>query len=165
MCWRLTHPLSIREKKMMIPTTRGWFNTLQLGLIVSAVGWGIALYFTFAPWSAAAGQLQDMGAGPIPYNPLADYWLKMASCVFGCIGIASAIACFRPHAFASFIQLLGPFHFVVGTTLAISAYLNRLTPELHPSFIPDIVFCFLAGTLIQLPLLYARRASPKAVEV
>jgi hypothetical protein len=144
----------------MIPTKRFWFNTLQVGLLVSAVGWGIALFFTFAPWDKAANQLEDMGSGPIPYHPLADYWLKMASSVFGCIGVASAIACVRPRVFSSFIHLLGPFHFIIGTTLAISAYQNGLTRELHPSFIPDIVFCFLAGTLIQIPLLFGRETSP-----
>ena len=141
----------------MIPTTRGWFNILRMGLLVSAIGWGISFYFTFASWSAATHQLYGMGAGPISYQPLLDYWLRMASAVFGCIGVGSGIACVRPQAFAGFIRLLGPFHFVIGITLGIAAYANRLTPQLHPAFGPDIVFCFLAGTLIQLPLLYARK--------
>jgi hypothetical protein len=144
----------------MIPTTRGWLNTLRLGLLVSAIGWGISFYFTFTSWDVATAQLYSMGAGPIAYRPLLDYWLKMASSVFGCIGIGSAIACVRPQAFAGFIRLLGPFHFVIGITLSIAAWNNHLTPRLHPTFIPDIVFCFLAGTLIQLPMLYARKSMP-----
>ena len=48
----------------MIPTTRGWLNTLRIGLLVSAIGWGISFYFTFARWSAATDQLYGMGAGP-----------------------------------------------------------------------------------------------------
>jgi hypothetical protein len=146
----------------MIPTTRGWLYTLRIGLLVSAIGWGISFYFTFASWSAATGQLYGMGAGPISYQPLLDYWLRMASSVFGCIGAGSAIACVQPQIFASFIRLLGPFHFVIGTTLSIAAYANRLTPPLHPTFVPDIVFCFLAGTLIQLPLLYGRKSTQNA---
>lgn len=145
----------------MIPTSRGWFNTLQVGLLVSTVGWGIAFFFTFAPWNVASAQLTDMGAGHIPYHPLADYWLKMASSVFGSIGIASAIACLRPQYFKSFIQLLGPFHFFIGITLIVSALMNRLNTDSHPSFIPDIVFCFLAGILIQLPLLIGRKEAAK----
>lgn len=142
----------------MIPTTRGWLNTLRIGLLVSAIGWGISFYFTFASWNAATDRLYDMGAGPIAYQPLLDYWLRMASSVFGSIGVGSAIACVRPQVFSSFIRLLGPFHFVIGITLSVAAYANRLTPQLHPTFIPDIVFCFLAGTLIQLPLLCARQS-------
>ena len=142
----------------MIPTTRGWLNTLRLGLLVSAIGWSISFYFTFASWGAATEQLYRMGADPIAYQPLLDYWLRMASSVFGCIGVGSAIACVRPRVLASFIRLLGPFHFVIGLTLSVAAYANHLAPRMHPTFIPDIVFCFLAGTLIQLPMFYAHRS-------
>jgi hypothetical protein len=138
-----------------LPTTRVWLNTLQLGLLVSAAGWGISFYFTFTPWSVAADRLHGMGAGEILYRPLLDYWLRMASAVFGCIGIGSVLACFRPKALFGFIVLLGPFHFLIGITLVVAAYRNGLNMELHPTFIPDIVFCFLAGVLIQVPLLHA----------
>jgi len=137
----------------MIPKSRSWLNTLRLGLLVSACGWGISFYFTFSSWDDSANQLYAMGAGQIKYRPLLDYWLKMASSVFGFIGVGSAIACFRPHAFGSFIRLLGPFHFLVGVTLACAAYRNHLEVRLHPTYIPDIVFCFLAGILIQLPIM------------
>jgi hypothetical protein len=135
----------------MLPADRPWLNILRLGLLVSACGWGISFFFTFAPWQIAARQLYEMGANEIAYDPLLDYWLRMASCAFGCIGIASALACIRPMKFTGMIGLLGPFHFIVGTTLAVAAYNNRLTPDLHSTFIPDITFCFLAGTLILLP--------------
>jgi hypothetical protein len=146
----------------MIPTTRGLLNTLRIGLLVSAIGWGISFYFTFASWSAATNQLYGMGAGPIAYHPLFDYWLRMASSVFGSIGVGSAMACVRPQVFASFIRLLGPFHFAIGITLSVAAFANRLTPQLHPTFVPDIVFCFLVGTLIQLPILLARKSIQNA---
>ena len=143
----------------MLPQSRPWLNALRLGLLFSAAGWGISFSFTFASWNAAAGQLAVMGAGWIEYRPLLDYWLRMASSVFGCIGIGSALACLRPQTFVSFIQLLGPFHFIIGTTLTIAAWRNHLTPGLHPTFIPDIVFCFLTGTLIQLPLVWGWRTN------
>ncbi|MEO7342383.1 MAG: hypothetical protein ABI073_16015 [Luteolibacter sp.] len=84
-----------------------------------------------------------------------DYWLRMASSAFGCIGIGSALACFRPNAFEGLVRLLGPFHFFVGATLIVAARKNHLDPEIHTTFIPDITFCFLAGILIQLPLVRA----------
>lgn len=136
----------------MLPTQRPWLNILRLGLLVSACGWGISFFFTFATWKSASDQLYDMGANQIQYDPLLDYWLRMASCVFGCIGIGSMLACHRPTNFIGLIRLLGPFHFIIGTTLVIAAYRNHLTTELHPTFVPDITFCFLAGLLIQIPL-------------
>jgi hypothetical protein len=146
----------------MLPTERPWLNILRLGLLLSTCGWGISFIFTFSSWDSAASQLQDMGANKIQYDPLLEYWLRMASSAFGCIGIASALACFRPAKFFGLIRLLGPFHFIVGTTLAISAYRIPLTPDLHPTFIPDIVFCFLAGTLIQAPLIRQLMVKVKA---
>jgi hypothetical protein len=148
----------------MLPIARGWLNTLQLGLLLSTCGWGISFYFTFAPWDSAAGQLYNMGAEHIPYDPLLSYWMRMASGVFGCIGIGSALACARPREFVSFIRLLGPFHFMVGSILAVAAVRNHLTPALHPTFVPDITFCFVTGTLIQLPLMQGRKALGKDIE-
>ncbi|MEO5716821.1 MAG: hypothetical protein ABIT37_25300 [Luteolibacter sp.] len=136
----------------MLPTSRAWLNVLRLGLLASACGWGISFFFTFSTWEIATNQLYDMGANTIPYDPLLNYWLKMASAAFGCIGIASALACARPHGYAGLIRLLGPFHLFIAVTLAFAAYQNHLTPNLHPTFIPDITFCVIAGTLIQLPL-------------
>lgn len=149
----------------MIPTARRWLNVLQIGLILSAIGWGISFSFTFTSWSTASNQLYDMGAKHIADDPLLDYWLKMASSVFGCIGLASALACFKPQTFAGLIALLGPFHFFVGTVLAVTACRNGLNPKAHPSFIPDITFCFLTGLLIQLPLLCGRQRSSGASQV
>ena len=135
--------------------TRPWLTTLRLGLLMSTIGWGISWSFTFASWRAASAQLGVMGATAIPYQPLLDYWLRMASSVFGCVGVASLLACLRPQAFASFIALLGPFHFIIGSTLAVAAWNNDLTMKSHPTFVPDITFCFLTGTLIQWPKLRA----------
>lgn len=141
---------------LLIPTTRGWFRTLQLGLLLSSIGWGISFFFTFATWETASDQLFVMGAGRIEYRPLLDYWLRMASAAFGCIGIASALACFRPHSFPGMIFLLGPFHLFMGTVLAVSAVQNQLDTEIHPTFTADITFCFLTAILILVPLAVTR---------
>ena len=102
-----------------------------------------------------------MGAGKIPDDPLLNYWLRMASVSFGCIGVGSAMACLRPVRYFGLVRLLGPFHLVVGTTLAISAWRIPLSPDLHPTFIPDIVFCFLTATLIQVPLVREAMANTR----
>lgn len=137
---------------MMIPTSQSWLRILRLGLLFSSIGWGISFFFTFASWDLASEQLHLMGARPITYDPLLDYWLRMASAGFGCIGIASALACIRPNSLPGLIALLGPFHLFVGIVLTTAAVNNRLDPELHPTFLADISFCFVTAILIITPL-------------
>lgn len=86
-----------------------------------------------------------MGADRIAYQPLLDYWLRMASAAFGCIGIGSALACIRPVFFQGLILLLGPFHIFVGSVLVASAVINQLNTESHPTFVADIYFLFCDG--------------------
>lgn len=134
---------------------------LQIGLLFSGLGWGISFYFTFSTWDSAADQLYLMGAGTIEYNPLLDYWLRMASAAFGCIGIASILACVRPAFFHGLILLLGPFHAFVGGVLAVSAMRNNLNSESHPTFVADITFCLITAVLITLPLAVAYRCGKR----
>ncbi|GAA5127026.1 hypothetical protein JIN84_09235 [Luteolibacter yonseiensis] len=140
---------------------RFWSNILRLGLLLSACGWGISFFFTFAPWQMAADQLWEMGSAErMPYDPQLDYWLRMASSAFGCIGIASALACVSPAKFPGMIRLLGPFHLIVGTTLAVSAHLNHLDPVHHLTYRADITFCFATAFLILAPLVREARRKP-----
>jgi hypothetical protein len=147
---------------MNLPTSKRWLNTLQLGLALSAAGWGISFWFTFASWESATNQMAQMGAGPILADPLMDYWLRMASAAFGCIGIASGIAAAQPAKYESLVRLLAPFHCFMAIVLASSAWMNRLNTDQHISFIPDIIFCSLTAILIQLPLWMTRREGKEA---
>lgn len=141
----------------MLPTSRTLLAILRTGLGISAFGWGISFYFLFSPWSTAERQLNEMGAYPIEYQPLLDYWLRMAASAFGCIGVVSALACAWPKKWTSVICFLAPFHFFVGCSLAAAAWQNQLRWPNHPTFIPDIVFCFTTSVLIGVPLLVALR--------
>jgi len=141
------------HSKTLIPQSPGWFRMLRLGLLLSSIGWGISFGFTFSSWDSASYQLYLMGADRIGYQPLLDYWLKMASAAFGCIGIASALACLRPAKFECLICLLGPFHGFMGVVLASSAMTNGLRTDRHPTFVADITFCFVTAFLISVPLL------------
>ena len=137
----------------LIPHTPGWFRVLRFGLLLSSIGWGISFFFTYSSWDSASDQLYLMGAGYIGYRPLLDYWLKMASATFGCIGIASALACLRPTLFEGLVWLLGPFHAFIGVVLTVSAISNNLRTDRHPTFLADITFCFITAILISLPLI------------
>jgi hypothetical protein len=154
----------VPQRRSLIPESLRGLRILRLGLLLSTFGWGISFVFTFSPWDSASDQLYLMGADRIGYQPLLDYWLKMASATFGCIGIASALACIRPASFEGLVCLLGPFHAFIGTVLAISAMANGLTTERHPTFVADITFCFVTAVLISAPLLVSifRKPTPSA---
>ena len=139
-------------ERSLIPQSKVWLRMLQLGLLLSSAGWGISFWFTFVSWESASEQLYLMGAGRMGYRPLLDYWLKMASSTFGCIGIASLFAAMRPHRFEGIVRLLGPFHVFLGVVLTVAAIKNHLKPDLHPTFVADITFCFLTALLILVPL-------------
>ncbi|MBK1884055.1 hypothetical protein JIN85_16670 [Luteolibacter pohnpeiensis] len=140
----------------LIPKTKWWNRALRLGLLLSAVGWGISFTFLFASWESCAEQLMGMGANFIEYDPMLDYWLRMTAAAFGGIGIASAIACIWPDSFKGLIVLLVPFHLFVGVILVGAAKVNHLQSDMHPTFIADITFCFSVALLIGVPLLVSR---------
>ena len=138
--------------------TRGSMLTLKAGLFLSAFGWGLSFVFTIEPWDRAVLRLYQMGAEQIPYQPLLAYWLKMASAVFGCLGVASAVCFMRTERMIEVIRLLVPLHLIVGITLIGSAMSSKLDPAIHKSFVADITFCFVTAGLIGVPLaIQARR--------
>lgn len=107
----------MNEQSPLQGMTPGLMRVIKLGLFVSTFGWGISFFFTVEPWGMAVDRLYQMGAEPIPYQPLLAYWLKMASAVFGCLGVASAFCFLRPERLIEVIRLLVPLHLIVGATL------------------------------------------------
>jgi hypothetical protein len=59
---------------------------LRVFLGFSGMAWGASIFGVFASWSAAAEALQGLGAGPIAYDRMLDYWLRMAAGAFTLIG-------------------------------------------------------------------------------
>lgn len=135
---------------------------LKLGLIFSTFGWGISFAFTVQSWEPAVERLMVLGAGPIAYQPMLGYWLKMASAVFGCIGLASAVCFWRTERMLETIRLLVPLHLIVGVVLVWAAIENHLDPAIHKSFPYDIAFCFSTALLIGVPLAIQSRKTRTA---
>ncbi len=136
----------------LIPHCRGLLRLLRLGLLLSSIGWGISFWFAFSSWDSVSDQFYYMGAGRIGYRPMLDYWMRMAGAAFGCIGIASGLACWNPWFFRGLVFLLGPFHLFVGVVLFAAAHSNHLNRDEHPTFVADITFCFVTAILIIGPL-------------
>jgi hypothetical protein len=60
---------------------------LRLFLGFSAFSWGVSAMGVFASWQQAEKFLEGLGAKPIVYDPMLDYWLRMAAGAFALIGL------------------------------------------------------------------------------
>lgn len=76
---------------------------LRLFLGFSALAWGVSFYGAFASWSGAEQALQGLGAKPIAYDPMLDYWLRMASGAFGFVGVWYLLLMLWPQKFRAAI--------------------------------------------------------------
>lgn len=146
----------------LIPTSPARLRTLRLGLALCAAGWGSSFWFLVVSWESAVHQLQIMGLADLPYQPYLSYLLDMAASVFGCIGVAAGLACWRPEPFRGLVAFLVPSHLLVGTVLLLAAFRNHLDPSRYPTIIPDIVFCYVVALLIGVPIFIGRRWSKAA---
>ncbi|MDA7915883.1 hypothetical protein N9B94_01460 [Verrucomicrobia bacterium] len=115
---------------------------LKLILILGSLGWGVSIISVFLPWPMATEGLGMLGAGPLPNDPMLDYWLRMAGGGFTMIGAFFAAVLFRPDKYANLIPLLGWLSIGEGFILLISGL--RLKLPTFP-FIGDTTFCFLVG--------------------
>ena len=73
---------------------------LRLFLGFAALAWGVSVVGVFLSWSTAEEALQGLGARPIAYDPMLDYWLRMAAGAFALIGCWYLILMIWPHKFS-----------------------------------------------------------------
>jgi len=127
------------------------YKVLRIGLVLGGCGWLISFAFTFTSWAHSHEQLVQMGMQPMAHQPLLNYWLKMASAAFGCLGIIFLITSYRPEKFKHLNYMLAGLSAFVGSVILFTALSENLTHAQHPTFIIDIIFCYLTATLIFLP--------------
>ncbi len=120
-------------------------RALHYLLLLGACGWGISFIFTLTAWGWSTNQLYCMGATNIEYQPLLDYWLKMASSTFGCIGGIYFVCFLNPKKNHLTINYLSILSITVGIVLLISSQVNQMTYAEHPTHYVDIPFCILVG--------------------
>lgn len=126
---------------------------LRLSLGFAACAWGISVIGVFLSWSAAVDALQGLGANPIAYDRMLDYWLRMAAGAFALIGCWYFVLMLWPRRFYIAIPWFGGFMLVEGVILLIHGL--RLTLPPFP-FYGDAAACFLGGGAILYLSRYAR---------
>jgi hypothetical protein len=80
------HPKLMQTANVHRPHGTMNLRLLRLFLGFSAFAWGISVVGVFLSWPAAAQALQGLGAQPIAYDPMLDYWLRMAAGAFALVG-------------------------------------------------------------------------------
>jgi hypothetical protein len=129
---------------------------LRLFLGFAAFAWGISVTGVFMSWSAAEHALEGLGAHPIAYDRMLDYWLRMASGAFALIGGWYLVLMIWPQKFHAAIPWFGGLMLVEGLILLVHGLRLSLPPF---PFYGDITACFLDGDGI---LYLSRYAKPKS---
>ena len=118
------------------------FKLLRLFLGFSALAWGVSFYGVFASWNAAEHALQGLGAKPISYDPMLDYWLRMAAGAFGLVGVWYLVLTIWPRKFHVAIPWFGALMVAEGLILLVTGVRLHLPPF---PFYGDTAACFVGG--------------------
>jgi uncharacterized membrane protein HdeD (DUF308 family) len=97
-------------------------------LLFCAFVWGVSAFGVFLKWETAAGALQGMGAKPISYDPMLDYWLRMASGAFALVGTGYLLLAIFPRKFAVIMAWFGWIMVVEGVVLLVHGVRLGLSP-------------------------------------
>jgi hypothetical protein len=126
---------------------------LRLFLGFAALAWGVSMVGVFLSWSAAEEALRGLGAQPIAYDPMLDYWLRMAAGAFGLIGCWYLILMIWPQKFCAAIPWFGGLMLVEGVILLVHGLRLSLPPF---PFYGDTSASFVGGGAILYLSRYAR---------
>ena len=138
LCRSSAHPLINVMTKKNNPHLR----LLRAFLGASAITWGVSVFGVFLSWPAAVDVLQGLGANPIPYDRMLDYWLRMAAGAFGLLGGLFLVLMMQPLRHLAVIPWFGSLMLVEGAILL--AYGIRLNLPPLP-FYGDVAACFGEG--------------------
>jgi hypothetical protein len=127
---------------------------LRFVLLCCGVTWGVAFAGVFVSWDVAERLLRGFGADPITYDPMLDYWLRMASGAFGLLGVGYFLLAWNPRRYVVFLPWAGWLMLAEGAVLATHGFRLGLAPF---PFYGDISACLLGGAAI-LALSSAARA-------
>lgn len=127
---------------------------LRILLGFSAFAWGVSVFGVFLSWPAAENALEGLGAQPITYDRMLDYWLRMASGAFTLVGCWYFVLMLWPGKFHAAIPWFGALMVAEGLILLVSGVRLSLPPF---PFYADTAISFVCGGGI---LLLARHARP-----
>jgi hypothetical protein len=122
-----------------------WNKMLRIFLVYSAVGWLVCLAGIFISANFAAEIMHWFGGVAtegIMNVPIYDYWFRMASSVFGMIGLFYLLLAWNPAKFAAVIPYAGWFMIIEGAILLVHGLILGLPPT---PWLGDVGFCIVGG--------------------
>lgn len=120
---------------------------LRLFLGFSAFAWGVSAAGVFVSWQEAEKLLEGLGAKPIAYDPMLDYWLRMAAGAFALVGLWYLLLALWPKKFSVAVPWFGVLMLLEGLILLVHGLRLSLPPF---PFYGDVSACFIAGSGIVL---------------
>ena len=120
---------------------------LRLFLGFSACAWGVSAAGVFVSWQEAEKLLEGLGAKPIAYDPMLDYWLRMAAGAFALVGVWYLLLALWPKKFSAAVPWFGGLMLLEGLILLVHGLRLSLPPF---PFYGDVSACFIAGSGIVL---------------
>ncbi len=124
------------------PESTARLRLLRLVLLFSAFVWGVSAFGVFLKWETAVGVLQGMGTKPIAYDPMLDYWLRMAAGAFALVGTGYLLLAISPRKYAVMLPWFGWIMIVEGIVLLTHGLRLGLNPF---PFVGDISASFVGG--------------------
>jgi hypothetical protein len=115
---------------------------LRAFLGLATVTWGAAIPGVFLSWNTATAAMEGFGAGPLVYDKMLDYWLRMVCGAFGLIGCLYLLPTIQPRRFREFIPWLGLLALVEGLVLIVHGFRLGLRPW---PFYGDFAACLVSG--------------------
>ncbi len=140
--WRSEVVYSIPLAAVMSSSNPARLRLLQGFLCLGAVVWGVSVFGVFASWDAVEIALCGLGAEPIAYDRMLDYWLRMASGAFTLIGVGYLLLAINPRKHLAILPWSGWLMIVEGMILAIHGLRLHLPPF---PFYGDVAACFVGG--------------------
>ena len=129
---------------------------LRLFLGFAALAWGVSIVGVFLSWPVATRALEGLGAHPIAYDRMLDYWLRMAAGAFALVGGWYFVLMLWPQRFYAAIPWAGGLMLVEGVILLVHGLRLSLPPF---PFYGDTAACFVGGGAV---LYLSRYAKPRA---
>ncbi len=115
---------------------------LRLFLGFSAVAWGASIFGVILSWSTATEALEGLGARPIAYDRMLDYWLRMAAGAFTLVGLLYLLLMLQPRKHQNMIPWFGGMMLAEGLVLLVHGLRLGLPPL---PFYADTAACFVGG--------------------